>query len=347
MSKINANSYAMRSNLPFPSLLRRGFPRSFHIKSIIIIVFAILLIYGCGGDDSQPPIIFSVAAEPKIVAPGESSKITVEAGDPDKDKISYTWSASGGRIDGTGKAVTWVSPEAEGKYDLTVTVSDGSGTAEGSITLRVWKPRPGDYYPLEVGNKWTFVDKNSNTIVFEIIDTIDISGTKAFVKQTTTSGLEGAVNFSYVSRDAKGINQHALGGASAGDDTIIFSPPLPLYKFPLIPEESWETEFDVKVPDGFFVGSGKAIYEVISEEDITVEAGTFHNVFQTREDFVWEILGQELDRTISRQWLAPDVGMVKFINQQTRGGETITTEATLQSYSFQAFFSKESLSKEN
>jgi hypothetical protein len=66
---------------------------------------------------------------------------------------------------------------------------------------------------------------------------------------------------------------------------------------------------------------------------VTVKAGTFNHVFQVKEDFIWEIFGQELDRTISRQWLAPNVGIVKFVNEQTRGGETFTTEAELQSYS--------------
>ncbi len=81
------------------------------------------------------------------------------------------------------------------------------------------------------------------------------------------------------------------------------------------------------------MGNGKAIYEVISEEDLTVPAGSFSNVFQVQEDFSWELLGQKLDHTISRQWLAPNVGVIKFVNEQTRGNETFITEATLQSYS--------------
>jgi len=303
----------------------------------LLALIIILSILGCGADDQRPPIIFSIKAEPKIVSPGESSTITVEAGDPDKNKISYLWTASDGQVNGKGKTITWTSPKNEGKYELTVTVSDGSNSATTSISVRVWIPRPGDYYPLAIGDKWTFKDKESNLIDFEVIDTIDISGTKAFVKKTITSksNLEDAANYSYIAKGDDVINQHAVGGSSAGDDTIIFSPVLPLYKFPLIPGESWEIEFDVKVPDGFYVGSGKAKYDVISEENLTVKAGTFIHVFQVQEDFTWEIFGQELDHTISRQWLAPNVGIIKFINEQTRGGETFTTEAELQSYSLE------------
>ena len=221
----------------------------------------------------------------------------------------------------------------EGKYEIKVSVSDGYNTVSEIIYVRVWVPRPGDYYPMAIGNKWTFKDKKDSIIDFEVIDTINIDGKKAFVKMTTTTGVENAVNYSYIEKTSEVINQHAVGGYSAGDDTIIFSPVLPLYKFPLIPGETWEVEFNVSVPGGFFVGSGKAIYEVISEETITTKAGTFNHVFQVKEDFTWEIFGQELDRTIGRQWLAPNVGIVKFSNEQTRGGETFITEAELQSYS--------------
>ncbi len=303
------------------------------IKNVFPYLLLVCILFGCSDEDSRPPIIFSIKAEPKIVEPGGSSTITVEAGDPDKDKLIYTWSVINGRIEGSGKSIIWYSPETEGKYDITVTVSDGSNSVNKSITIRVWKTRPGDYYPLSIGNKWIYKDENNNTITFDILDIIDVMGTKVFVKQTTTSGYEGAVNFSYVAKSEKGIDQYALGGASVGDDTIIFSPTLPLYKFPLIPGETWETEFEVKLPDGYYVGNGKAVYEVISEEDLTVPAGSFSNVFQVKEDFSWELLGQKLDHTISRQWLAPNVGIVKFINEQTRGNETFITEAILQSYS--------------
>lgn len=293
----------------------------------------LLLIIGCGEDEQSPPIIFSLTANPKIVSPSEASTITVEAGDPDKDKLLYQWTAENGKIIGEGKTIKWESPDKEGKYEITVTVSDGINSVNKKIYLRVWTPRPGDYYPLAIGNKWVYKDKKDNIITFEVIDTIDISGTKVFVKRTTTSNIEDATNYSYISKGKDIINQHAVGGSSAGDDTLIFTPILPLYKFPLIPDESWDIEFQVNVPDGFFVGNGKAIYKVLSEEDITVKAGTFNHVFQVEEDFVWEIFGQQLDHTISKQWLAPNVGIIKFINEQTRGGETFITEAELESYS--------------
>ncbi|MEK7398952.1 MAG: PKD domain-containing protein, partial [Candidatus Poribacteria bacterium] len=230
---------------------------------LICVAIILLSIIGCGEDKQSLPVIFSLDAKPNIVLPGNPSTITVEAGDPDKSKLSYLWTASSGQINGNGKTVTWTSPKEEGKYEITVTVSDGTDSATQKIFLRVWIPRPGDYYPLAVGNKWTYNDKEGNIINFEVIDIIDIAGTKAFVKKTTISNMEDSATYSYVSKGTDVVNQHAVGGASAGDDTLRFTPVLPLYKFPLIPEESWNVEFEVNVPDGFFVGSGKSTYKVL------------------------------------------------------------------------------------
>ena len=160
---------------------------SLHI-TITFLMMLVLLVLGCS-EETEPPIIFSVTAEPDIVSPGETSTITVKAGDPDRDDISYVWTAEDGQIQGSGKTVTWLSAETEGKYVLTVTVSDGTESASQTVDIWVWKPRQGDYYPLEVGNMWTFKDTEGNTIDFEIIDTIDISGTTAYVKQITKSNM--------------------------------------------------------------------------------------------------------------------------------------------------------------
>lgn len=301
------------------------------IRNIFCIVIFIQLV-SCAEEENRAPIIFDIKAEPEIVAPNSFATITVKAGDPDKDKLLYSWSASKGAVDGIGESVKWYSPSEEGKYEIVVVVSDGKLSTSKAKTIRVWSVRAGDYYPLSIGSKWRYKDSENNSIDFEIIDTIDVSGTKVFVKQIKTSSLESAVNYSYLSKSDKGVEQYGSGGASVGGDTIIFAPPLLLYKFPLILDDAWEQDFDVKVPDGFFVGNGKAKYKVIAEETLTVPAGTFQHVFQVREDFVWELIGQELDRTISDYWLAPNVGIIKFRTEQIRANNSFSVEAVLYEY---------------
>jgi len=83
---------------------------------------------------NNPPLITSLSASLATVAPGGSSTITCVASDPDGDTLTYTWSASGGTISGTGSSVTWVAPGVEGTYNISVTVDDGRGGTDTSAT---------------------------------------------------------------------------------------------------------------------------------------------------------------------------------------------------------------------
>jgi len=49
------------------------------------------------------------------------------ASDPDGDALTYEWTADNGTISGNGATVTWMSPAAMGKYNITVMVSDDKG----------------------------------------------------------------------------------------------------------------------------------------------------------------------------------------------------------------------------
>lgn len=315
----------------------------FRIERWLSLYIALLLAFlaiGCGEDSSDAPIIFSVTPEPGLVAPGEVSTVTVEAGDSDSDELFYEWTASVGSLTGNGKTVSWQSPESEGKYELIVTVSDGENSVSESTTVRVSR----NYYPLAVGNKWTYKDSNDGIIDFEIVDIITIEelDAESFVKQTTTlveneetSELEEAANFTYIGKTADGISQYGMGGYNAGGDTVTFSPELPIYRFPPIDKESWQVDFDVKLEFAYFVGNGTAEYEVILEDELTVEAGTFQHVFRIKEDFTWQFDGQPIDHIVTYHWLAADVGIIKFSQEETIGGQLIITEAELQSYSLE------------
>jgi len=68
--------------------------------------------------------------------------VTATASDPDGDPINYTWSATGGRVDGTGPRVRWLPAAAPGSYTITLTVDDGrGGMATCAVDARV-DPRP-------------------------------------------------------------------------------------------------------------------------------------------------------------------------------------------------------------
>ena len=63
--------------------------------------------------------------------------------DPDNDPLTYTWTANGGRVDGNGPQVRWLSAgTAVGTYTVTLHVDDGrGGAATCSADIRV-EPKP-------------------------------------------------------------------------------------------------------------------------------------------------------------------------------------------------------------
>lgn len=309
---------------------------------------------GCGDDVSRDtnlaPRILTFEAESDVVAPGAAVAIRLVTGDLENDVLSYTWSVTGGELTENASGAVWRAPETERKYQIEVTVSDGENTTISVLDIQVWRTRPGNYYPLAVGNTWHYRDENGSEITFEIIDTIQIqrAGGKtieSFVlqKSSTTAGLENIVNYSYLGPlfdekgEVSGIVQHAQNTTSGTGDTILFEPFLPLYQFPLIPGEKWDVNFQAKlVPELFPLGDGLDEFEVLSEETVTVPAGTFEHVFQVQESFWWgfDIGNQDfpLDITVVKKWIAPDVGIVKFTQSQTRGDLTVDTVFELESF---------------
>ena len=326
------------------------FPNRFR-QVILFIIASFLLISGCGDGDDRgghnfAPRIFVFEAESDIVEPGAQVRIKIDARDLEGDKLIFRWSAAAGVINGDASGAIWTAPKGERKYQIEVTVSDGDKSTTSTIDIQVWRTRPGDYYPLAIGNIWRYRDDEGNRVFFEIVDKIQInlqSGelVESFVleKSRTDGNLEGIRNFSYLGTRVNekgivdGILQHAQNVTSGTNDTMLFVPFLPLYNFPLIPGNKWETNFQAKLtPELFPIGGGVDEFEVISEETVTVPAGTFDYVFQVEERFEWGIFGQDLDLTIVQKWLAPDVGILKFTQSQTRAEVTVDVVFELESF---------------
>ena len=189
------------------------------IKRISILTLALGLItfIGCGGStDNFSPEISVFEAEVRIVEPGQQVTINLKAVDVDNEELTYTWSVSDGTIEGAAAKGTWIAPQKEGRYEITVEASDGTDIVSKTIEILVWRPRPGDYYPLAIGNKWVLKDEEGNFITFEVIDKIKIENTdvETFIIEISNSDPElpeGFVNYSYVNKrpDGTGVDQHA------------------------------------------------------------------------------------------------------------------------------------------
>ena len=326
-------------------LFNRGF------LSASLISAYILLAIGCGGDEeggiNLAPQIFVFEVESDIVEPGSQVPITIEVADLEGDPITFEWSATGGAINGDSTGALWTAPDQERKYQIELSVSDGHKSTTSTIDIQVWRTRPGNYYPLAVGNRWTYRDDEGNGIIFKIVDKIQIHLSEdelieSFVleKSSTDENLENVKNYSYIGQSfdedglVSGIVQHAQNITSGTDGTMLFLPFLPLYNFPLIPGNKWATSFQAEiVPERLPLGNGLDEFEVLLEETVTVPAGIFNNVFQVQESFRWTFFDvQDLDITVVKKWLAPDVGIVKFTQQQTRFNVSVEVLFELESF---------------
>jgi hypothetical protein len=84
------------------------------------------------------PTINSLIANAAWTSPSGSLQVTCNASDPDGDKLSYEWTTDGGKISGTGAAVSWTAPQAVGVYNITTVIKDGyGGKATRFLTLTV------------------------------------------------------------------------------------------------------------------------------------------------------------------------------------------------------------------
>jgi hypothetical protein len=102
-----------------------------------------------------PPMVHSISTSKSLItfcpttatgssnltcSPDRQVKLVANAADPDGDtEFLYTWTVTGGTLQGEGRAVTWnLSGLAEGTYTATVELNDGNQhTATGSTTVTI------------------------------------------------------------------------------------------------------------------------------------------------------------------------------------------------------------------
>ena len=115
------------------------------------------LALGFGGRAAEPAAVIPPANHPPTVTlasdrseilPGETGTLRATASDPDGDMMTYDWSATAGRVTGSGATATLdfggVTPPSSST--VTVRVSDGRGGSESATTtVRLLEPaRPAE-----------------------------------------------------------------------------------------------------------------------------------------------------------------------------------------------------------
>jgi outer membrane protein OmpA-like peptidoglycan-associated protein len=90
---------------------------------------------------NRPPTA-SLSVERSPILPGEHTGITCTGSDPDGDPLTYSYSASGGQVTGTGANASFDATGLQpGTYTVKCTVNDGrGGTADASGSVEVKEP---------------------------------------------------------------------------------------------------------------------------------------------------------------------------------------------------------------
>src|SRR6266852_1014567 len=91
---------------------------------------------------NRPPTI-NCSANPATVEVGQRSNISATANDPDNDPLTYSYTASGGQITGSGANVQLeTAGVAPGSYTVNCHVDDGrGGTADSRVNVTAQKPK--------------------------------------------------------------------------------------------------------------------------------------------------------------------------------------------------------------
>ncbi len=104
----------------------------------------LLFLFGGGGApipqaNGTPVAVCSVDAKTIYAGSGDSIAVHSKASDPDNDPLTYSWTSSGGLVEGTGPDVRWNSSgTTPGTFTVSLRVDDGrGGSANCSTDIRV------------------------------------------------------------------------------------------------------------------------------------------------------------------------------------------------------------------
>ncbi len=277
----------------------------------VIILFAVFIL-GCSKEASLT--ITSFTANPNTVHAGETSTISAVVSYDGDGTLAYEWSAEDGSISGSGATVTWTAPDSAGTFIIALTVSDGDVSDDATVNVQVDTIPPADYFPLAVGNYWTFSVNWSDTAgstdaytqTQSIDDTVEIDSLLWFVMYNTSS--DSSVDSIYYRKGTDYLyGGHYMYGA-------FFAFPAA----PLNPEIGMEWD-DVETLLVDITVHG----EVEAYETITVPSGTY--------DCYRELLTVEssIYNFSLRTWFADGVGPVRIVDIETAD----STDMQLQDYS--------------
>ena len=179
-----------------------------------------------------------------------------------------------------------------------------------------------NYYPTDIGNTWALDSTDGAERITYTLETPEeeLSGEQFRTLKIITEVLgtsSANTNTFLIEVNAEGMKLHkviAELGDVFGVSRIDFSPPATFFPPKLQVGEIWET---LGKTDVYLIGTVtvSSLNEVVAIEDVVTPAGTFADCLKIKIlTKTTAALGSS--RSTSYQWLAPDLGPVKFETSQ-------------------------------
>ncbi|MYH81802.1 hypothetical protein F4009_07515 [Candidatus Poribacteria bacterium] len=179
-----------------------------------------------------------------------------------------------------------------------------------------------NYYPADIGNTWVLQSTDGAERITYTLETPEEEPSgeqfrtlKIITEVLGTSSIN--TNTFLIEINEEGLKLHKVVaelGDIFGISRMEFSPPAVFFPPTLQVGEIWETLGETEV---YLVGTVtvSSINEVVAREDVVTPTGTFENCLKIRID-TKTATASGFSRSTSYQWLAPDLGPVKFETSQ-------------------------------
>lgn len=183
----------------------------------------------------------------------------------------------------------------------------------------VAKAKAADYFPLQVGNSWTYHpsygDKGDR--IDSIIGKEEVNGTLTYIWNRQEAPDDNYNEKRWLAKDNTYLRCYKIWGNEGLDPEVILIPSWIMLKLNPVVEDTWGFEGNLgpfHVKSTFFVES--------TTDTMTVAAGTFNNCIRVRE--LNEITeGGATEYEYEKTWYAPDVGPIiyrKYTENWADGG---------------------------
>ena len=178
-----------------------------------------------------------------------------------------------------------------------------------------------NYYPAEVGNTWVFLSVDGSEQRTYTLETPENIGVEELIELKITNEALGTdvttVDIYLITVGNDGglmLHQSAVDQGAFGIAEATFDPPVTFFPAELPLGHTWQIVVETELQLAGPVTSTSTI-AVVAIEDVETPAGVFEDCVKL-EINQKDALALAVLRQTSYQWLAPDVGPVKYLNDQ-------------------------------